>query len=126
MWESKHSGRPTAIICGNDALAFGVLREAEALAIAVPSTLSVTGFDDHSLARASHPTITTMSVDTYKIGALAAHYLLDRLDGGSGATGQQLQAVLHVRESTSKALVTRSIVAVIDSKTTPAAGNRLK
>ena len=100
MWESQHSERPTAIICGNDALAFGVLREAESLDIAVPGALSVTGFDDHSLSRASPPMITTMSVDTHKIGALAAHYLLDRLEGKAAAMGQLLQAVLHVREST--------------------------
>jgi LacI family transcriptional regulator len=105
MWESKYSDRPTAVICGNDALAFGVLREAQALDIAVPGTLSVTGFDDHSLARAAHPAITTMSVDTHKIGAMAACYLLDRLEGRSAAQGHLLQAVLHVRESTGRASV---------------------
>ncbi|MGF6297384.1 hypothetical protein OKW43_008541 [Paraburkholderia sp. WC7.3g] len=45
LWQQP-GPRPTAIICGNDHIALGVLREAEELGIAIPGQLSVTGFDD--------------------------------------------------------------------------------
>ena len=91
--------RPSAVICGNDALALGALLEAQALGIDVPSQLSITGFDDIALAREIRPSLTTMWVDTDAIGRKAAHALLDALDSGRTGPGCAVLPELRSRES---------------------------
>ncbi|KWK28268.1 LacI family transcriptional regulator [Burkholderia stagnalis] len=91
--------RPSAVICGNDALALGALLEAQALGIDVPSQLSITGFDDIALAREIRPSLTTMWVDTDAIGRKAAHALLDALDSGATGPGCAVLPELRSRES---------------------------
>ncbi|MBN3789396.1 LacI family DNA-binding transcriptional regulator [Burkholderia sp. Ac-20353] len=91
--------RPTAVICGNDALALGALLEAQALGIDVPSQLSITGFDDIALAREIRPSLTTMWVDTAAIGRQAAHALLDALENGVPGPGCAVLPELRTRES---------------------------
>lgn len=66
---------PTAIVCGNDVLALGALLEAAAMGRAVPSTLSITGFDDLELAREIAPGLTTIHAPLIDMGRLAADYL---------------------------------------------------
>jgi len=73
--------RPSAVICGNDQLAFGVLVEAKALGIEVPQDVSVTGFGDSDYAEFLAPPLTTMHVPAEEIGRLAAAYLLRRIAG---------------------------------------------
>ncbi|WP_233859520.1 LacI family DNA-binding transcriptional regulator [Paraburkholderia sp. HD33-4] len=91
---------PTAIICGNDHIALGVLREAEEMGIAIPEQLSVTGFDDLAIAREARPPLTTMHVDTREIGTVAARHLLDALEGRATRQGYAVPAELKVRQST--------------------------
>lgn len=91
--------RPTAIICGNDHLATGVLLEAQSLGIEVPGELSVTGFDDIALSHQLKPSLTTMRVDTAEIGRLAAHTMLRMLAGETDIGGTEIEPVLFVRES---------------------------
>ncbi|MGF6805061.1 LacI family transcriptional regulator [Paraburkholderia sp. Clong3] len=99
LWQQP-GPRPTAIICGNDHIALGIVREAEELGIAIPGQLSVTGFDDLAIAREARPPLTTMYVDTREIGTVAARHLLDALDGRATRQGYALPAVLKVRGST--------------------------
>jgi LacI family transcriptional regulator len=75
---------PTALVCGNDVLAWGVLLECQAQDIAVPQQLSVVGFDDLELSRQWRPGLTTVHVPTERMWELAADYLLDRLEGRVG------------------------------------------
>ncbi|HDC92532.1 MAG TPA: LacI family transcriptional regulator [Candidatus Acetothermia bacterium] len=73
--------RPTAIFAANDLIALGVLVAAHNLGIAVPEELSVVGFDN--IAYASLPLIelTTVAQPTYRMGRLAAEWLIDVLEG---------------------------------------------
>ena len=91
--------RPTAIVCGNDILAFGALAEAHAMGIRVPGSLSVTGFDDLDFASHVIPALTTMHVPAAEMGRLAAEHLLARLEGRDAAGGVTLDAELIVRAS---------------------------
>lgn len=94
---------PTALLCGNDVLAFGALLECAAAGVAVPQALSVIGFDDLDLARQLRPALTTMHVPTEPMWTLAAEYLLGRLDGRvTGPLQHELQVELVVRESTAR------------------------
>ena len=91
---------PTAIVCGNDQLAFGVLVEARALGLKVPDDLSVAGFGDSDYAEFLDPPLTTMHAPAEEIGDRAASYLLARLAGEPAETMQSVAVDLIVRGST--------------------------
>jgi LacI family transcriptional regulator len=69
--------RPTAIMCGNDSLALGVLRAAGDRGIEVPEQLAITGFNDFAFAEFTTPPLTTVSLPGEAMGRLAARMLLD-------------------------------------------------
>lgn len=71
---------PTAIICGNDVLAAGALKAAQESDIAVPSQLSITGFDDMELAKVTSPRLTTVKVPHTDMGREAAKALIEFLE----------------------------------------------
>ena len=91
---------PTAIACGNDLLAFGVLLECAARGIAVPQQMSVAGFDDIELAAEVSPPLTTMHIPTAYIGRRAAERLLARLAGKRVARVEDVPVELVIRGST--------------------------
>lgn len=76
----KRRPRPTAILAMSDVLAVGVLRAAQQLGIAVPSELSLVGFDDIPLAEDLSPALTTVRQPLVEKGRLAAAVLLGRAD----------------------------------------------
>jgi DNA-binding LacI/PurR family transcriptional regulator len=69
--------RPTALLAMSDELAFGALRAAEELGIAVPGELSVVGFDDTPPAELARPALTTVRQPHHAKGVAAARWLLD-------------------------------------------------
>lgn len=77
---------PTAILCGHDVIAAGVLRAAHARGIPVGQEgLLVTGFDDTPVALATTPALTSVA---FPLGAVARHLvrlLVQRLED-PGAT----------------------------------------
>ena len=62
------SPRPTALVCVNDVMAVGALREARTRGLRVPEDLSVTGFDNVTLAQFSVPALTTVHIPREQIG----------------------------------------------------------
>jgi len=94
---------PTAVICGNDVLALGALFECQARGVAVPSRISLTGFDDLELAAQVVPPLTTMRVPSREMGVHAAEYLLARLAGDSPPDRIELEASLILRATTAPA-----------------------
>ena len=93
---------PTAIICGNDVLAYGALFECHALGIDVPGRVSITGFDDLELAAELNPPLTTMHVPSAAMGRLAADYLLHRIKGEPTPDATRLDVDLIIRGSTGR------------------------
>ncbi|NVK13380.1 MAG: LacI family DNA-binding transcriptional regulator [Rhodobacteraceae bacterium] len=75
--------RPTVVMCGNDVLAAGALREAGRLGISVPEQVSVTGFDDIELAEIVSPALTTVHVPHREMGRKAARELTAMVEGKS-------------------------------------------
>ena len=94
--------RPTALICGNDILALGALRECQSLGLAVPGQVSITGFDDLALARQATPALTTIRVATSMMGEAAAEFVLAGLAGQS-AIATEIPFKLVIRASTGPA-----------------------
>lgn len=89
---------PTAVICGNDVLAAGAIVRAKQLGIGVPDQVSVTGFDDISLATVVTPALTTVRVPQLAMGASAAKLMLDLLANGATQSHELMTEVVH-RES---------------------------
>jgi len=76
---------PTAIICGNDALAFGVQIAAKAKGVRIPQDLSVAGFNDFEYAAHLDPPLTTVRVNLEEIGRASGKMLLDMIGGKPGS-----------------------------------------
>jgi LacI family transcriptional regulator/LacI family repressor for deo operon, udp, cdd, tsx, nupC, and nupG len=72
---------PTAIMCGNDLLAAGVIRAARQGGTRVPEDVAVTGFDDFDFAELVDPALTTVQIPGYELGRVAAELLVDTLEG---------------------------------------------
>lgn len=92
--------RPTAVVCGNDVLAYGVLFEAERNGLQVPRDLSVMGFDDLEWSRHLRPALTTMHLPTDEVWTRAGEYLVRTLSGQPASPHHEVDALLVVREST--------------------------
>ena len=93
---------PTAIFCVMDLLAAGVLLEAQRLNIDVPRMLSVCGVDNHELAEAISPGLTTISLPTPELGKITAERVLKALSGGTLPKRTILDFELIERGSTAK------------------------
>lgn len=66
----------TAIVCVNDLMAVGTLRELRDSGIRVPQDISVTGFDNIKLAQFCHPSLTSVHIPRDEIGQTICDCLL--------------------------------------------------
>ncbi len=95
--------RPTAIICGNDVLAFGAVLQAQAMGLDVPGDVSIAGFDDLDWASQLPPGLTTIALPAPEVGRLSADYLIDRLEGKKIPHATRVEVALVRRGSTGPA-----------------------
>lgn len=70
-----------AVACSSDTLAQGAIMEAMSQGLAVPERLAVLGFGDLAFAAHNVPSITTVSVDGWRMGRDAATLLADKIEG---------------------------------------------
>jgi DNA-binding LacI/PurR family transcriptional regulator len=92
--------RPTAVVCVNDFMAIGVLRQLRDLGLRVPEDVSVSGFDNISLSEVSSPALTTLNIPRGLIG----RQILENLVGGADCAEEVIiEPELLVRESTGPA-----------------------
>ncbi len=75
--------RPTAAVCLNDAVAFGVCDGLRARKLEPGPDFAVIGFDDVIEARAAVPALTTVSVDPQGMGRRAANLLLKQINSNN-------------------------------------------
>ena len=97
--------RPTAIFAGNDDMAAGVLRVAQARGIKVPEELSICGYDDTPLSRQLWPALTTVRQPIQAMAHAAVEQLIaihrPHLPGlKPHSVHENLQYELVIREST--------------------------
>ena len=96
--------RPTAVVCFNDKVAVGVLEAATARGLRVPQDLSVAGFDDIDVSRATSPRLTTVRQPLQEMGRTAVTMLMRQLDGlAHEALSMELATELVIRDSTGPA-----------------------
>jgi DNA-binding LacI/PurR family transcriptional regulator len=73
---------PTAIFCGNDTVALGVMKALGEHNISIPDDISIIGFDNIETAAYTQPALTTISVPTKELGRMAVKIMLDKLETG--------------------------------------------
>jgi DNA-binding LacI/PurR family transcriptional regulator len=101
-WGERIAGRDdvTAVFCGNDEIALGVMRALSDRGLDVPGDVSVAGFDGQPLVSLWRPSLTTVEQDFVDLGARAFHLLSRRLRGESDLQSSVVKPQLVVREST--------------------------
>ncbi|MEU6125546.1 LacI family DNA-binding transcriptional regulator [Streptomyces sp. NPDC047123] len=94
--------RPTAVVCDDDFLSAGVCKAARRLGLRVPEDVSVTGFDDLTLATAVEPELTTVRLPAERFGERGMESLVAVLEGRAPEAAP-LAVELVVRGSTGPA-----------------------
>jgi LacI family transcriptional regulator len=87
----------SAVLAFNDQMALGVVAGLNSRGISVPRDLSVIGFDDVPMAAMVAPPLTTISLPTDEVGAVAVAMLRD------GPSTKELFGALVLRHSTARA-----------------------
>lgn len=76
-----HDSRPTAVFCGNDLIAVGVLGEFHRQGVRVPEEVALVGYDDVDIAAHMSVPITTIRQPRHLLGARAVRMLLGEAVG---------------------------------------------
>jgi DNA-binding LacI/PurR family transcriptional regulator len=92
--------RPTAVVYGSDVMAASGLGAATELGLDVPTDVSMLSWDDSQLATLMRPSMTALRRDNIGYGALAAHTLLDLVQGRNRGLVQLPASELRIRETT--------------------------
>ena len=90
--------RPTAVFAASDLFAIGALKAAKQRGMSVPDDVSIAGFDDMNFGAYQDPPITTVHVDAYRIGKLAAEIAVEPI--GTPERSYCLDCELIIRGST--------------------------
>lgn len=93
----------TAVFCGNDQMALGLLHAARDMGVSVPGDVSIVGFDDIPEAPHFDPPLTTVRQDFAELGRRSISYLLAELRGAEPGDRTPVTPELIVRESTARA-----------------------
>lgn len=94
------SPQPSAIFAANDLLAFGAMNAIRDIGLRCPEDVSVIGFDNLDLAEFVTPTLSSVEQSGYKLGALAAQIIADRVRGDKGPRKEHVLATtLKLRAS---------------------------
>ncbi|HEX5484334.1 MAG TPA: LacI family DNA-binding transcriptional regulator [Terriglobia bacterium] len=92
--------RATAVIAGNDEIAYGIWRALRRRGLAIPEDMSLVGFDDREEAKLMDPPLTTVQVHKEEIGEALMKLLLEKMHhAGPPFTKRILSTELMVRES---------------------------
>lgn len=96
------ANRPDAVVCFNDLLALGFMKQAQETGFRIPDQLSVVGFDDIPFSRYVTPSLTTVDMQSEIMGEIAMERLIALIDGSLVASEERLKPRLVVRESTAR------------------------
>ncbi|MBA6234048.1 MULTISPECIES: LacI family DNA-binding transcriptional regulator [unclassified Colwellia] len=84
------NGDCDAVFCCNDDLALGALHECKKMHINVPSKFGVCGFNDIEMATYAEPSLSSVSVNRYKMGKQAMELIFARLNNSEISDNVQI------------------------------------
>ena len=91
----------TAVVCGTDTHAYGVLQEARVAGVRIPEELAMAGFDDLPYSATSNPSLTSVHLPATPLGLKAGEQLRGLMEGRPLEQPQvTLESSLVVRGST--------------------------
>jgi LacI family transcriptional regulator len=93
---------PDALVCYNDLMALGFMKEAQTLGFQVPVDISVCGFDNIQYGRYTSPPLTTVDLQSELMGAAAMEQVLATIAGGPVKDFVKIEPQLILRGSTSR------------------------
>lgn len=91
----------TAILCGNDLIAVGVMKALKELGKEIPKDVSIIGIDNTDISSIVTPSLTTISQPSKTIGSLAVKTLMKYINGQNYKKYIRLKQKLIIRNSTS-------------------------
>jgi LacI family transcriptional regulator len=90
--------RPTAVFAGSDAIALGVMYQARDRGVAIPTELSLVGFDGMPITELLGPPLTSVGQPIDGLGRLGAERLLAMIDGGAPTTTEETRLPVKLVE----------------------------
>ena len=92
------ANRPTAILCGNDILAFAALWSAQETGLHVPDDISIMGIGDFQGAAEMVPSLSTIRIPAHLIGTLSANRLMELVRGTHDPKIRHLKIDFELKE----------------------------
>ena len=93
----------SAIFAGNDAIALGCYQAMKNCGLKCPDDISIIGYSDMPFVNMVQPRLSTVRIDLYAMGSMAAQALLRIIDNEDERPGPTiLEPELIVRDSTAK------------------------
>ena len=87
----KRENLPDAVICYNDAVAIGVLKQFQLAGIVVPRDCGIVGIDGLAIGTLVTPELTTLSLDISEVAASAVEMVVTMLGNPHSTSGQNLR-----------------------------------
>jgi LacI family transcriptional regulator len=103
VWPSWSAAGVSAVVCGDDLYAYGVLRACRAMGVSIPDEVSLVGFGDLPYSDLTAPSLSTVNLSATELGRQAAELLRDYITTGQPPASRLLATSLVVRESTGRA-----------------------
>ncbi|MYM93736.1 LacI family DNA-binding transcriptional regulator [Duganella vulcania] len=91
---------PDALICYNDLMALGFMKAAQALGFKLPEHISVAAFDNIEYGQYTSPALTTVDLQSERMGVAAMEKLIAAIDGKSAPAATMIEPQLILRAST--------------------------
>ncbi|HTD03399.1 LacI family DNA-binding transcriptional regulator [Undibacterium sp.] len=91
---------PDALICYNDLIALGFMKEAQTLGFRLPADISVAGFDNIQYGRYTFPPLTTVDLQSERMGVAAVEKLIATINGDMVNDFTMIEPQLILRAST--------------------------
>ena len=91
---------PDSIICYNDLMALGFMKEAQTLGFSVPDDISVAGFDNIQFGRYTSPPLTTVDLQSERMGVAGMGKLIAAIEGDTSVDFTMVEPQLILRSST--------------------------
>lgn len=95
--------RPDAVICGNNIISIGVMKAVHEIGMNIPNDFGLVSFDKYPLAELVEPSLTTVDIDVFLLGELAANSLVTLMETPKTSHIQSLISTnIESRESTAR------------------------
>lgn len=71
---------PTAVVIGDDILAFTLKHMCKEMGISIPEDLSIVSFNNSLIARLSYPQLTSIDINSFQLGVEAASQIINHIE----------------------------------------------